>query len=68
MHEPVFGLNPILVNHDVNVRSATGVETRVDGGHFHNTLRVSVPTTTKPGLCAVERIGVVSAVGASCIG
>ena len=68
MYEPVVGLSPILVNHDVNMRGATGVETRVDGGHFHNTTRISVPTTTEPGLRAVERIGVVSAIEASCIG
>jgi len=68
MYEPVSGFSPILVNHDVNVWGATGVVTRVDGGDFHNTIRVSVPTTTEPRLRAVERIGVVSAIEASCVG
>ena len=56
------------MNHNVDVRGATGVETRKDGGDLHHTIRVGVPTTTEEGLRAVESIGTISAVVASCIG
>jgi len=68
MYEPVFGFSPVLVNHYVNVRGATVVETRVDGGHFYHTIRIGVPTTTEPGLTGLDRGGLVSTVEASGIG
>ena len=68
MYEPVFRLSPVRVNHEVSVRGATVVETRVDGGHLHNAVYVGVPTSTEEGLRAVEIVGNVSAVLASCIG
>jgi len=68
MYEPVFGLSPVLVNHNVNVRGATVVVTRVDGGYLYHTIRVGVPTTTEPGRRGVGRVGVVSAIEAGCIG
>ena len=67
MYEPVWSLSPVLVNHEVNVRGATAVETGINGAHFHHTIRVGVPTTTEPGLGAVET-GTVSAVHAEGIG
>ena len=68
MYEPVGGFSPVLVNHHVNVRGATGVVTRVDGGDLHYAIRVGVPTTTKEGLLAVKCIGTVPAIIASCVG
>ena len=68
MYKPVSGLNPVLVNHEVNMWGAVGVITRVDSGHLHHAIRVGVPTTTEPSLFAIETIGIVSAVVASRIG
>ena len=68
MHEPVSGLNPVLVNHEVNMRGAVRVITGVDSGHLHHAIRVGVPTTTKPSHFAIDSIGVVPAIVASCIG
>ena len=56
------------MNHHVNMRCTTGVVTRVDSGDLHNPIRVCVPTTTEPGLRAVESGRIVRAVVASCIG
>ena len=68
MYEPVLRLGPILVNHDVNVRGAPVVVTRIDGGHFDDAIGVGVPATTEPGLRVVIVIGTISTVLASCIG
>ena len=68
VHEPVVRLRPVLVNHDVNVRGAPVVVTRVDGGYLYHATGIGVPTTTKPGLRLVEAMGTVPAVIASCIG
>ena len=45
MYEPVSRLDPVLVDHEVNVRGTIVVEARVDRGHLHHTIRVSVPAT-----------------------
>ena len=50
MYKPVVRLGPVLVNHEVNVRGAPGVVTRVYGGHLHHATGVSVPTATEEGL------------------
>ena len=57
MYKPVSRLNPVLVNHEVNMWGAVGVITRVDSGHLHHAIRVGVPTTTEPSLFAIETIG-----------
>ena len=54
MCEPVGRFYPVLVNHQVNVRGAIVVVGGVDSGQLHNAFFVSVPTTTEPGLAAVE--------------
>ena len=68
MYEPVCGLSPFLVNHNVDVLGATIVVTREYGSYLYHTIRVGVPTTTEPGLRSVGRVGFVSAIKASCIG
>ena len=58
MYEPVGRFDQVLVDHEVDMRGATVVETRVDGSQLHNAVCVSVPTTAEPGLVAVESTGV----------
>jgi len=67
MYEPVIRLTPVLVNHNVNVRGAAGIKTRVDCSYLHDTLCVGERTTTEPGLHAVESTGTVRAIIANCI-
>lgn len=57
MYEPVGRLDRVLVDHDVDMRGATVVETRVNGSHFRDTICISVPATAEPGLFAVESTG-----------
>ena len=59
MYEPVGRFDPVLVDHEMNVWSATIVVTRVDGNQLHNAVRVSVPAATEPGLVTVESTGAV---------
>ena len=65
MYEPVLRLGPVLVNHEVDVRGAPSIVTRVDGGDLHHAIGVGVPTTTEKGLRVVVVVGAVSAVLAS---
>ena len=55
------------MNHHVNVRGATGVVAGVDGGNLYDSIRVGVPATTEKSLRAVEIIGGVTPIEASCI-
>jgi len=68
MYEPIGRLTPVTVNHDMNVWGTTGVVTGMDGSYLRHAIHIGVPTTTKPGLHAVESIGHVCTVLASCIG
>lgn len=68
IHEPIGGLGPVLVNHDVDVWSAAVVVTGVDGGHLHDAVRVRIPPPAKEGLRAVEIVGFVPTVEAGCVG
>lgn len=68
MNEPVGGLSPICANHDVNVWSATGVETRIDSGQLHDAVFVGERSAAEPGLRAVEGSFVVRAVRAGRVG
>jgi len=54
MYEPVFRLDPVHVDHEMNVRGTIVVVGGVDGGQFHHAFLISVPTTAEPGLVAVE--------------
>jgi len=67
IYEPVARLGPVLVNHEVDVRGATFVVTRVDGGHLRDAFRVGVPTATEPALPTAETTGRVRAVQAICV-
>lgn len=68
IYEPIVGFSPILANHDVNVWSAAGVVTGIDGCQLHNAVRVSVPSATKEGLRAIKCVGAVPGIVASCVG
>ena len=68
MYKPVSRLDPVLVNHEVDVRGATGIITGVDSGHLYHAIRIGIPTTTEPSLATVESAGIVPAIVASCIG
>ena len=67
VHEPIGGLDPVLVNHDVNVWSAPSVVSGVNGGDLHHAIAVRVPATSEPGLLAIEP-RIIPAVVAGCIG
>ena len=69
IYKLVLRSNPVLVDHKVNVRGTTSVVTRVDSDYLHDVIRVSVPTSTEPGLRAVKDTGImVSGVVANRIG
>jgi hypothetical protein len=57
VYEPVGRLDPVLVDHEMNVRSTVVVIFRVYSSHLHNAVRVSVPTAAEPCLAAVEGTG-----------